>query len=217
MATNQMIEHHALTPALVIDLYQHMQRVYHTRVVQKGDSGAMAAAAWALDLMGIQDKQTFMTRYATTIGRTIYLPFVVGETGDLQELARQIAVCAHEHQHVEQYEVGKWRWQWAYMTDASARARYEAEAYAVNLEMAYWYDGTRLDPRALALKLRHYRCGAADVEVAARMLAASAAIAWRGGVAHATSRCAIAWLEAHAPTVRLSTAPWEIIEGMAPV
>jgi hypothetical protein len=214
--TSPTTEHHALTPALVIDLYKYMQGVYHTRVVQKGGSGAMQAAAWGLDLMGIQDKQAFMTKYATTVGRTIYLPYVVGATGDTAALARQVATCVHEHQHVEQYDAGKWRWQWAYLTDPTARARYEAEAYATNLEMAFWYDGSQLDPAALAAKLRAYGCSAGDVAVAARMLAASASIAWRGGVAHTTSRYAIAWLEAHAPTVRRSTAPWAPIVGLPP-
>lgn len=216
MTTSPTTEHHALTPALVIDLYGYMSSGYHSRVVQKGGSNAMQAAGWALDLMGIQDAQTFMKRYATTIGRTIYLPYAVGASQDPAVLAKEIATCVHEHQHVEQYDAGGWRWQWAYMTDPTARARYEAEAYATNLEMAYWYDGGHLDPAALAAKLRAYGCGTADIAVAARMLAASASIAWRGGIAHTPSRRAIAWLETHAPTVRLSAAVWEPI-GLPPL
>jgi hypothetical protein len=213
--TSPTIRHHALTPALVIDLYGYMSGVYHSKVVPKGTSGAMKAAGWALDLMGIQDAQTFATRYTTTIGRTIYLPYALGETQDSAVLAKQIGTCVHEHQHVEQYDNGGWRWQWAYLTDPSARARYEAEAYATDIEMAFWYNGARLDPYALAAKLKAYGCGAGDVAVAARILAASASIAWRGGVAHTPSRRAIAWLETHAPTVRLSAAAWEPI-GMSP-
>jgi len=216
MTTSPTTEHHALTPALVIDLYGYMSGVYHSRVVPKGTSGAMKAAGWAFDLMGIQDAKTFMSRYTTTIGHTIYLPYVVGATQDPAVLAKEISTCVHEHQHVEQYDNGGWRWQWAYLTDPTARARYEAEAYATNLEMAFWYDGGKLDPVVLATKLLAYGCGTSDVAVTARMLAASASIAWRGGVAHTPSRRAIAWLETHAPTVRLSAAAWEPI-GMSPV
>lgn len=209
MTVNLVTDQHVITPQVVVDLYGYMRGVYGTRVVQKGDSAAMQSAGWALDLMGIHDAKTFMSKYATTIGHTIYLPYEIGKTDDSAVLAKQIATCVHEHQHVVQYDAGGWRWQVAYLTDSTARARYEAEAYATNLELAYWYNKAKLDPVALAEKLVAYGCRAADVAVAKQHLQAAAFIAWRGGVAHEPSRRAIAWLETHAAHVRLSTATWK--------
>lgn len=174
----------------------HMADVYGTRYVPKRASWVMRLAATGLAWLGIQDRATFLQRYATTLGRTIYLPFTPGETL-VPTLADQVATCVHEHVHVYQRVTDGWRYLWRYATNTEDRAHYEAEAYGRNLKLAYWYDGRILDPAVLADKLAQYGCSPADIDMARTILDATAWQVVLGKVAHPVSRTAILWWQAH--------------------
>ena len=191
---------HKLTPELVKGLFGFMCSSYHSKVVAKDGSAAMKAAGWALSLMRIEDQNEFLNDFSTTLGRTIYIPYVPGEACDGWPLEHQIASIVHEHLHVEQYNAGGWTWQWNYLTNPTKRAGYEAEAYATELETYYWYNKSHLDVHELASVLYSYGCSSADVAVTEAHLKACSAIAWAGGVIHAPSQKAIAWLNAHVPS-----------------
>ncbi|NVJ28855.1 hypothetical protein HUW62_47460, partial [Myxococcus sp. AM011] len=67
-----------IQPAEVWAFYQHMQSRLRTKTANKADALEMQLAAEALQRMGILDRQRFLEKYATTVGRTLYLPFEVG-------------------------------------------------------------------------------------------------------------------------------------------
>lgn len=153
-----------LTSEVVKQLWEHMCERYGTTVVHKQDSWIMRLAARVLTT------PRFLDAYVTTLGKTIYVPFEIGEESDDWSLVAQAAVCAHEHQHlVQQRRDGFW-YGWRYAVDSGARAGYETEAYRATLEMKYalGYDGQQLHFAATnyAQGLKNYGCTDADVGVA---------------------------------------------------
>ncbi|WP_200846982.1 hypothetical protein, partial [Arthrobacter sp. 18067] len=118
-------------PAEVWAFYQHMQSRLRTKTANKADSLEMQLAAEALQRMGILDRQRFLEKYATTVGRTLYLPFGVVVPKGGWALWAQVVVCVHEHQHVVQHDEEGPSYELAYLTSAASRARYETEAEIV--------------------------------------------------------------------------------------
>ena len=140
-------------PETVRAFWQHMQTRYRTTVHTKGDALEMVAVGFALERMGVLSAEEFLKRYATTIGRRIYVPFTVGEGSDLWG---QMALCVHEHQHVEQLDREGLSFVWNYLTRPARRAIYEADAYVSTMEMHFWRTGTLLSPEDLTGQLRAY-------------------------------------------------------------
>jgi hypothetical protein len=169
-----------LTPETVQHVWSHMAGKYGTVVVSKADAWTMKTVGAMLNLLGIQDRERFMTRYVTTIGRRIYTPFEVGVELGGWTLVGQIAVCAHEHTHVIQGRRDGWRYEWRYLTSTAWRAWYEVEAYRTTLEMQWALTGAIVDPERYAQGLEAYGCKAVDVEQARRTLTVCAEEVQRG-------------------------------------
>ena len=123
-----------------------------------------------LSRINVLDKDEFLRRYTTTIGKRIYTPFDVGVPDERYDLWRQISVCVHEHQHVEQLLRDGWlKFAGRYLVSSAARAAYEAEAFRCNMELHYWRYGeipdlapARPATRALRLQPARHRHGRAD-------------------------------------------------------
>lgn len=155
-----------ISPQLTVAFWDAMMLHYGTRIVPKRDALEMRVTAQALDLVGILDHDRFMTRYTTVWGNRIYPSFVIGE-GDEDELWRQIVVCVHEHQHVEQFRrLGLFRFFSRYLLSSSMRAALEAEAYCCNVELNWVVRQKEIDVFSLSNLLKDYGCKPGDLESA---------------------------------------------------
>jgi len=188
-----------LTPALVTAYWVHMQKEFGFHIVPKSSSELMKAVAGILNLLSVQDQEVFMTRYVTTLHKTIYPPFEVSVESALWPLWKQVRVCAHECTHIVQGERDGWpTFDARYLTSSSFRAGYEAEAFGCDLEMEFWYTGQILDIAQRAAGLKAYACSAEDIHMAELMLRLRAEIVKQGAVETKAAQVAIAWLQAHA-------------------
>ncbi len=176
-------------------LWQAMNERYGTTVVPKGRSALMKLAGVGLQMVRIMDRDTFMNRYTTVLGRRIYPWFELGE-GNEEDLWYQIVVGVHEHQHVVQARRdGLLGFSVPYVLSTRRRALIEAEAYRCNLEMSWWRTGKVGDPMRLANKLHQYGCREADVGAACKYLEKAAAEIRGGQITNEASLFAIDWLE----------------------
>lgn len=108
----------------------------HIDVVNKHDSAAMARFGGLLQSAGVVYDDAFMNQYATTIGETIFVPFIPGVPGGRWSLEAQITVLAHEARHVEQTRrMGQAVLAVQYFT-SSGRVLIEGEAYSVQMLVA---------------------------------------------------------------------------------
>ena len=194
-----------LTPMTVRALWSFLQRKYRTDVIDKRRSPEMRVAAWFIERFAKIPVHTFMTRYATTIGRRIYVPFIIGDPSRGFGLWEQAVLAVHEHQHVEQLKRDGWlKFALTYLASSKARAAYEADAYRTALELEYWKSGHVPPIRPYAERLSDYGCNSRDIEMARKMLVASARTIVRGGVVTPAAKMAIAWLDEHAPGIKRS-------------
>lgn len=196
-----------LTTDLVLDFWSYTQVAYGSEVRQKDNAAVMQIAARLLDVLGIQDREQFLSRFTTTLGHTIYIPFTLGIESSRFTLWSQIVICVHEHQHIVQGDRDGWAaFDTRYLTSSSYRAGYEAEAYGANLEMVAWHykragvsltEGEIVTHGAqLAAGLKHYGCTTEDIRMAQQMLMTRAQVIALGGVETESAQRAIAWLEA---------------------
>lgn len=128
-----------LTSQNVIDFWKYMNSFYKTSTVDKNNSTMMSTIGTFLNTMGVLNKTSFMNKFTTTIGTTIYTPFTIGDTNNKNwSLLDQIIVCVHEHMHVLQYKKdGSFTFPYKYLATTKGRTEYEAEAYTCSLEM-FW-------------------------------------------------------------------------------
>lgn len=146
-----------ITPELVKNLWKYMSNMYGSKIISKKDSSFMNVIGWALGVMGIQDKDKFMSRYTTTIGNTIYVPFEIGVEGEFHSLYSQIVICVHEHQHIQQSKVmGSMNYNVSYLLNKDERTRLEAEAYRSSLELSWYYFKNIPNTRMVAETLLNY-------------------------------------------------------------
>jgi len=194
------------TPEVVRDFWAYMSGHYESRVIKRSDALEMKVIAQALRLINAMDVKTFMTRFATTLGNRIYIPFTVGEVPDAEaeawSLWDQITTAVHEHQHVYQYHKEGQTFVWKYLLRSSGRAHYEADAYRCNLEMHYWRYGYVPAGHKLAELLRAYKCNETDIAVAEKQFNLSSRTIEQGAIINDASRRAIGWLDANAPELR---------------
>jgi hypothetical protein len=66
-----------VTSDQVKKFWVYMCRKYKCRVIDKNSAEEMRIVAWALDAMGVQNKKVFMTKFTTTLGDRIYVPFEI--------------------------------------------------------------------------------------------------------------------------------------------
>lgn len=162
-----------ITSQTVRKLWSYLQSQYSTTVTHKQDAPEMSLISWITP--------NFLTRYTTTIGRTIYTPFEIGVPSDGWSLESQVAVAAHEHQHIVQANRDGALYYFSYLFNSAARARYESEAYQSTLEVK-WFLGQEIYPDNVADGLANYGCSAADVTQARNTLERYADAIRRGDV-----------------------------------
>lgn len=195
-----------LTPDIVKAFWEHMQSTYDSTVKDKRTALEMKLASVFLDALGITDREAFMNNYATTIGRTIYIPFTIG--GSEWPLLNQTLVCAHEHLHVVQYDDEGEIMQSKYLANTADRAHYEIQAYRTNLELRWWLEGDMGDIGRIANNLKkNYGCNDNDVKVALKSLQLMARSVADGQVETVTGQEAIAWFERVYPEAKFVPAP----------
>jgi hypothetical protein len=191
------------TPEMVRAFWTYMESVYGSRQIDKRDAPSMQLVADVLQLLGVQDTQTFLTRYTTTVGKRIYTPFDVGVATPAYPLWSQITICVHEHRHVAQYEAENVDYLAHYLASGADRAEYEAEAYRTAAELDWWRFHGLDSPRDLANHLQPYNCTPAQIASAREIIELSEDTIQRGGLVSDTSAAAIEWLEANAPGLRI--------------
>lgn len=187
------------TPQEVRDFWSYMTKRFNTKVVDKASAVEMQLIAYGLDLIGIQDKDTFLSRFTTTIGRSIYMPQKVGEGPDLWE---QIVLCTHEHQHVVQHDREGMYYDISYLANSAARAHWEAEAYRCNLELTYWRTGKVPSGDQLSWVLGAYGCNKNDITVASQLLDLSAVSVLDGAIVSEATSAALEYLNEHLSHLR---------------
>jgi hypothetical protein len=192
------------TPELVQAYWSYLESVYQSKRIDKSSAPEMQLVADVLQLLGIEDKQTFLTRFTTTIGSRIYTPFDPGVPTADYPLWGQITIAAHEHQHVYQFRTEGVDFMAAYLASSADRAGYEADAYRCGAELDWWRDGVLDDPSPLANHLQAYNCTAADIASAAEILRLSEETIERGGLVSNAAATAIDWLDRNAPALRRS-------------
>lgn len=198
------------TADIVRGLFAHLAETYGARVVLKGSSALMGAAGWGLGVLRklglrVPDPALFATRYVTTIGASVFVPFEVGVADPIWSLWDQLTTIAHECEHIAQKRRGHLgAHERDYLLSTPKRAHLEADAYRVNLELHHWRFGNVPHglPHALANMLLEYGCSAADVAVTERHLRMSAVSVRQGAVISEASFTAIRWLDEHAPELR---------------
>jgi hypothetical protein len=183
-----------ITPELVIGAWEYLEDHFGSRRLRKS-APEMAMVAGVLEQMGILDAEDFLARYTTTLGRSIYTPWEVGEGNNL---LGQLMVGAHEHQHVHQFICDPIHHTWRYSSDSALRAAYEADAFRCNQEVMWWARGRVPDPESTAENLKDYACSATDIVVTAQALRSSAITAKAGGIVSDAGKVIIPWLEEHA-------------------
>lgn len=148
----------ALTPTVVEAIWQAFHAAHRSRRVPKAHSWLMRVSARLLSWRGMMTRAVFMGQFATTIGRTIYMP------DNMPSALHQLVLCVHEHEHVAQWG---WRYALRYLCSSHWRAHYEAEAYAAGMALRYWLlDAGAITyewPLKIADQIRtHYGCDTGD-------------------------------------------------------
>ena len=208
------VEDKDIDPQIVRDYYAWMMALYDAKYVRKDSDPIMEIARQTLCLVGVDAGKHWMD-YATTdeLGRKVYIPFEPGDGSSVWSLWEQIAVLAHECQHLHQADeagVGGTIANMAeYVFDTSARTRHEATAYTTSAELHWWRYGVLEDwwlaNRAEAL--RSYGVSDDDVRhIHAHLLSAAATIR-RGGIVTHAGKSATDWLNQHAADLRGAPVP----------
>ena len=131
-----------ITPALIRTLWTYLSEEFNSEIAPKQQSKLMTAAGSFLDTLGVLDKQKFLDNYVTTIHRTIYTPFEIGDP-TTWSLRSQMRLAVHEHQHIVQGDREGWlSFDARYLASRTARAAYEAEAFGAEMELEVYLDAT---------------------------------------------------------------------------
>jgi hypothetical protein len=191
------------TPQMVQDFWTFMASVYGSKQIDKTNSAAIDVVGDFLQLIGVQDEQTFLSRFTTTIGTRIYTPFDVGTTTPEYSLWAEMIICVHEHKHVVQFENEGIDYVARYLASGADRADYEAEAYRTAAELNHWRYGTVDSAQGLANHLTNYNCTPAEIDNAREIIQLSEDTIGKGGLVSDVTATAIEWLEANAPALKV--------------
>ena len=184
------------TAADAKDFWQFMQQKYRTTVVDKNNAAEMKFVAEFLSLLGILDKQAFLSQYTTTVGSKIYVPHPIGVEAPGWDAWSQIVICTHEHIHVMQdKQAGGLAFEWAYVTSTAARTHYEVEAYRSGMELGWRYKRAMRVPAEIAASLKNYACTPADIQVAEKALALAIPAIKAGALTTEVTKAAAGWLD----------------------
>lgn len=194
-----MIEDRDIPRALVEDYAAHMARTHGVTIARR--------PAWldaAQRAIGIDP-----TRYATTIGRSIYLPMDPGDTSLGWSPWEQVSTLAHECEHAVQSDGRELAYAADYLLHPERRTAIECRAFAAQLDLELWRRGSVGSwwPHVRAAALRSYHVSPTDLVVAERHLAVLVPTARAGGVVSSAGLTAMRWLDEHAPDLRAPGVP----------
>lgn len=182
--------------------YKFMTKEYNLKIVNKADSSSMKIISWFLNSIGIVNQEDFLKNFTTTIGRTIYIPYKIGE-GDIWEIYGQIKTLVHEVVHVEQCnKEGFAKFSYNYIFNKDKRAEYEAEAYRTDMVLDFHFSGAFRQPHEIVKSLRSYGLDKKHIEYAEKYLELSKHAIERGATFNAVTKKSIDWLELNGYTVR---------------
>ncbi len=175
------------------------------------------ASLLSLDVpeLGLPTGDEYLTRFATTIGRTIALPRAMRTP---EEALTRILLLPHEAVHVDQHARGVDAGWWPKVTSHSVLylasiaggdgAEYlghvEADAYATTEAVRVWLGGGRRAIADVTASLRrHYALAGVGVNVAENTLLSHFATMDDGGIPNVrVCRMSIEWLETHAADLK---------------
>jgi hypothetical protein len=147
----------SIDSTIVKSFWEHMCKAFNARYSDKQSSRLMRAIGWLLQLVHIMSAKTFLTQYVTTIGKTIYLPFKLGDAANTYwSLWDQMMVCGHELVHVVQHYDAPTIYELGYVCSSRLRFLYESEAYERTIELYYWRFNQYLDTAKLQKALNTY-------------------------------------------------------------
>jgi hypothetical protein len=192
------------TPEMVKAFWSYLDDVYGAKQIDKKDAPSMELVADVLQTVGIQNEQTFLTKYTTTIGTKIYTPFDIGVPTPDYSLWAQMWIGVHEHQHVVQYRNEGIDFMAKYLVSSADRAAYEAEAYRTGAELDWWRYRLMDSSLGLANHLQSYNCTASDIGSAHEIIQLTEDTIRQGGFVSEATVTAVEWLEANAPKLRVS-------------
>lgn len=182
-----------LAPVDVVHFAEALRERFDSRYRRKQNSALMQAAARLMQAFGyVQSGDTFLNRYATTLGRNIYLPWKIG-AADVDYWGQMITIC-HEHEHVAQFRSGQLGL--TYLLNSSKRARLETDAYRTQLELEFWrYQRVRLPVDKFLDALRFYKVNRRDLDEAYARITSMIESTNAGVVATKAGQRAIEWLD----------------------
>ena len=161
-------------------LWNGMLGYFGATVIKKSDDAAMKTVAMFLELLKIQDHDTFLKSWAITLDKKIYLPFTPGvieppvripsnsARPDGISLEQQLVMLCHELAHVIQ-----WRdplFIARYISSTAHRTEYETNAIRAEMEAYYSLYGSLPPVDIFVNPLKAYGCKAADLRVAKKAL-----------------------------------------------
>lgn len=171
------------------ELIKYLCKKHNAEVINKASATEMKLIGWALDLMGVVDKEYFLNNFATTIGNNIYLPFSIEKP-----TKRQIEVFVHELHHTRQFQRNP-KMPSQYILSSAKRAHFEARAMECDLEMHWYFYKKLLNIDALAYNLKFYGCTKTDINTVKKHLKSVAVTIKHGGIHNKVSKDAINWLQ----------------------
>jgi len=184
-----------ITPELVRKLWAEALDHFGAKSVDKEDSDFMEAVGGFLDGIGVLDKEDFLERFTTTIGRTIYRPFDIGVEDGGWDLESQVMILTHELVHCEQYEDGPVEFCVDYVVSRSARADFEAKAYAADMEINYFLTGELYDIPTRAASLLYYGLNQSHVDLVVSVMESISETVVQGASVNDVAAWVLNWLE----------------------
>lgn len=186
-------------------LQAHLAAQFGLTVHDKETSTLMKAIAFGMDVgsafsPGLPKGGDFMTRFATTVGKDVFLPQSIRDNP-----LSVLEVVTHEAQHVVQFNDTHVEFAWFYLTDASARAQFEADAYASGIAVRCWLTGqphTDSIPWVLDSLVKSYHLKAEDRVYAEAALKSHMASLSSGLVMTRAARSAIGFLDKNYPDLK---------------
>jgi hypothetical protein len=186
-------------------LQSHLAAQFGFTVHDKETSTLMKAVAFGMDVgsafsSGLPKGDDFMTRFATTIGKEVFLPKSIRENP-----LSVLEVVTHEAQHVVQFNDTNIEFAWFYLTDASARAQFEADAYASGIAVRGWLTGaphTDSIPWVLDSLVKSYHLKESDKVYAEAALKSHMASLSAGVITTRAAACALDFLNQKYPSLK---------------
>lgn len=182
-----------LEPQDVVDLHTHLCEQVGATLVDAESKEAIEALRAKLIALGLDGLKVYQGSYATTLGKTIYLPYTPGVPNQFWSLVDQCQGIAHETHHVEFFNENPTIYTENYLLRTEDRAFYESQCYRGSSEVLYFLTGQPMNPSFLDC-LHAYFCTESDIAFAKQILSDSLPTTLAGGVYIPTAKMAIKFL-----------------------